>query len=117
MKTIYETLEMNKIQEQLLHYCASTLGKDKIQSLQMFDDEEELQEALDKVEEAMQFIERLGRLPLGGLTDMTSSLKKANRDGTLTGEELLLIQAHLECVMHVQNYFQNSVVFFEHILA
>ena len=42
MKTIYETLEMNKIQEQLLHYCASTLGKDKIQSLQMFDDEEEL---------------------------------------------------------------------------
>ena len=50
MKTIYETLEMNKIQEQLLHYCASTLGKNKIQSLQMFDDEEELQEALDKVE-------------------------------------------------------------------
>ena len=110
MKTIYETLEMNKIQEQLLHYCASTLGKDKIQSLQMFDDEEELQEALDKVEEAMQFVERLGRLPLGGLTDMTSSLKKANRDGTLTGEELLLVQAHLECVMHVQNYFQNSEI-------
>lgn len=110
MKTIYETLEMNKIQEQLLHYCASTLGKDKIQSLQMFDDEEELHEALDKVEEAMQFIERLGRLPLGGLTDMTSSLKKANRDGTLTGEELLLVQAHLECVMHVQNYFQNSEI-------
>ena len=46
MKTIYETLEMNKIQEQLLHYCASTLGKNKIQSLQMFDDEEELQEVL-----------------------------------------------------------------------
>ncbi len=110
MKTIYETLEMNKIQEQLLHYCASTLGKDRIQSLQMFDDEEELQEALDKVEEAMQFVERLGRLPLGGLTDMTSSLKKANRDGTLTGEELLLVQAHLECVMHVQNYFQNSEI-------
>ena len=110
MKTIYETLEMNKIQEQLLHYCASTLGKNKIQSLQMFDDEEELQEALDKVEEAMQFVERLGRLPLGGLADVTSSLKKANRDGILTGEELLLIQAHLECVMHVQNYFQNSEI-------
>lgn len=28
----------------------------------------------------------------------------------MTGEELLLVQAHLECVMHVQNYFQNSEI-------
>ena len=110
MKTIYETLEMNKIKNNCFITVLQHLEKIKYNLLQMFDDEEELQEALDKVEEAMQFVERLGRLPLGGLTDMTSSLKKANRDGTLTGEELLLVQAHLECVMHVQNYFQNSEI-------
>lgn len=108
MKTIYETLEMNRIQDQLIHFCASSLGKEKIQTLEMFDDEDDLQEALNKVEEGMQFIERQGRIPLGGLSDISLSLKKANRDGALTGEELLRIQAHLECVVHVQNYFHHS---------
>ncbi|UTY38801.1 hypothetical protein NMU03_14565 [Allocoprobacillus halotolerans] len=76
MKTIYETLEMNRIQDQLIHFCASSLGKEKIQTLEMFDDEDDLQEALNKVEEGMQFIERQGRIPLGGLSDISLSLKK-----------------------------------------
>ena len=110
MKNIYETLEMNIIQDKIMRFCASSLGKQEVQKLQIFDDEDDVNEALDKVDEAMTFIDRQGRLPLGGLSDISLSLKKANRDGQLTGEELLHVQTHLECVVNVQNYFDNSEI-------
>lgn len=110
MKTVYETLEMNKIQEQLMSMSASSLGKEKIQSLKIFDDEDDLNESLDKVDEAMRYVAYQGRIPLGGLSDISLSLKKANRDGHLLGMELLQIQAHLECVINVQNYFYHSEI-------
>ena len=78
MKNIYETLEMNIIQEKIMRFCASSLGKQEVQKLQIFDDEDDVNEALDKVDEAMKFIDRQGRLPLGGLSDISLSLKKAN---------------------------------------
>lgn len=110
MKTVYETLEMNKIQEQLMSMSASSLGKEKIKSLQILNDEDELNESLDKVDEAMRYIKYQGRIPLGGLSDISLCLKKANRDGRLLGSELVQIQAHLECVINVQNYFHHSEI-------
>ena len=53
MKTIYETLEMNEIQRQVQTYCASSLGKKRVSEMALFDDIDDLNEALDKVEEAM----------------------------------------------------------------
>lgn len=108
MKTIYETLEMNVIQQKLKTFCASSMGKKQIDDLAVFSDEDDLNEALDKVDEAMKLINIQGRMPLGGLSDISLSLKKANRDGSLNGEELLQIQAHLECIVNVQNYFNAS---------
>ena len=51
MKTIFETLEMNEIQRQVQGYCASTLGKKRVDNLVIFDDVEDLDEALEKVNE------------------------------------------------------------------
>ena len=108
MKTIYETLEMNEIQRQVQTYCASSLGKKRVGEMALFDDIDDLNEALDKVEEAMKLINLQGRLPLGGLSDISLLLEKANRDGTLQGDELLKVAHHLECLQSVKNYFQSS---------
>ena len=108
MKTIYETLEMNEIQRQVQTYCASSLGKKRVSEMVLFDDIDDLNEALDKVEEAMKLINLQGRLPLGGLSDISLLLEKANRDGTLQGDELLKVAHHLECLQSVKNYFQSS---------
>ena len=51
MKTIFETLEMNEIQRQVQGYCASTLGKKRVDNLVIFDDVEDLDEALEKLSE------------------------------------------------------------------
>ena len=67
MKNIYETLEMNIIQDKIMRFCASSLGKQEVQKLQIFDDEDDVNEALDKVDEAMKFIDRQGRLPENSL--------------------------------------------------
>lgn len=108
MKNIYETLEMNVIIEQIKQFCASSLGKNKVDSVYIFNDIDDLNESLCKVNEAMKYISLQGRLPLGGLSDISLSLEKVNRDGSLLTEELLKILSHLECVQSVKNYFLVS---------
>lgn len=110
MKTINEILEMKTIQEQVKNFCASTLGKNQVDSFSLFDDLEDLQESLDKVNEAMKLINLQGKMPLGGLSDVTLLLEKANREGTLLGEELLKIANHLECIISVKNYIAASEI-------
>ncbi len=110
MKTINEILEMNFIQEQVKNYCASTLGQNKVDSFSIYDDLEDLQESLNKVDEAMKLISVQGRMPLGGLSDISMILEKANRDGTLMGDELLKIVYHLECIISVKNYIELSEI-------
>lgn len=108
MKTLYELLEMNEIQNQIKGFCASTLGKNKVDSFQIIRDQEELEEEFIKVDEAMKLIQAQGRVPLGGLSDLSMSLKKANRDGMLLPEELLMVMSHLECVSSVRHYICDS---------
>ena len=108
MKSLFETLELPVIQEEMKRYCASTLGKNKVDSFAIFDDEEDLKEELDKVDEAMKIIRVQGRLPLGGLYDISMILEKANRDGVLYGDELLRVASHYQCIKNVKNYIENS---------
>lgn len=110
MKNIFEVLEMNIIQQVVKGFCASTLGQKKVDSFRIYDDIDDLNEALDKVDEAMKLISIQGRIPLGGLTDVSLLLEKANRDGILFGDELLKIAHHLECIIHVKNYMNSSEI-------
>lgn len=110
MKTIFETLELNEIQNQVKSFCASTLGKKRVDSFKIIHDIDDLNESLDKVGEAMKLINMQGRLPLGGLSDINMSLEKAKRDGTLLGEELLKVANQLECVVNVKNYISSSEI-------
>lgn len=108
MKTNYEILEMNAIIKEVQSYCACSLGKNMVSNLHVLDDLDDIKELLNKTNESMKFINLHGRLPLGGLSDINMSLEKANRDGSLLGEELLSVARHLECVVSVKNYFFTS---------
>lgn len=110
MKTNFEILEMNEIQNKLYDFCSSSLGKKKIELLNIIDDKEDLDEELKKVDEAMKLISIQGNMPLGGLTDISYLIEKANRDGTLLGEELLKIYSHLCCIQNVKNYIDSCEI-------
>ena len=107
MKTNFEILELNTIQLQLNNYCSSTLAKNKINHLSIFKDKENLENELLKVNDTMKCINYYGRLPLGGLTDISHLLKKANIDAILTGEELYQILNHLLCIENVIQYYET----------
>lgn len=110
MKNLYETLEMISIQNQVKQFCASSLGKKKIDDVHVFDDIEDLELALSQVKEAMESINQQGPLSLGGFYDISLLIEKAKRDGVLLGNELLQISLQIECVIHVQNYFSSSEI-------
>ncbi len=108
MKTIFETLEIDHLKEQIKTYCASSLGKQEVDTLYFFDDIDDLNSALDKVDEAMHLISLQDRLPLGGLYDISAMIERAKHDGTLYGDELLLVAGHLECIENIENYMNAS---------
>jgi len=105
MRNKFETLELSAIQNKLYNYTASLLAKSKIDHLTIFNDQEELEKELLKVKEAMKCIDYYGRLPIGGLTDISHLLKKASIDAVLNGEELYQIYNHLACIEQAQHYY------------
>lgn len=107
MKSNFETLELNTIQNYLYNYSASSLGKQKIDNLMIFRDKDDLEQELYKVEDVMKCINYYGRLPLGGFTDISLILKKASIDAILTGEELYKVYNHLCCIENVVQYYDR----------
>ena len=108
MKQAEKTLEFYKIKEQLKRYTACSLGKTRIDALSPFTDVVLLRRALAKTDEAMRLVNAYGPLGLGGLTDMSHALAKADMDGRLLPEELLRLVGLIDCVAHVLNYAKES---------
>lgn len=107
MKTNFETLELDKIQQQLFNFSSSSLGKEKIKQLTVFKDKEDLDKELQKVQDTMKCIQYYGRLPLGGFVDIQTIVKKAQMDAVLTGEELYKVYNHLCCIENVTHYYDK----------
>ena len=109
MKTIYETLEMNIIQNEIKRYCASTLGKDKVDSFDIYDDLEDLQISLEKVNEAMKIMNIQGRIPLGGLSDISLLYISPSRMSlTHKLQSVDFIKSILSCSVIVSSIFCTS---------
>lgn len=116
MKQIDETLEFNKIKEQLKHYTACSLGKQKIDAMCQFEDIEELQTALERCNEALQLVNAYGTVGLGGLHDLSRHMAKVQMDGMLFPMELLEIIGHVDVTNTVQNYAKESQLETPHFL-
>ncbi len=102
-KTIHK-LEFDKIKTQLSHYCACSLGKDLVEKLSMYQDQEEVKKQLGLTDEAMRLVYAYGTLPMGGVHDIGYAIKKAKMDGLLYPQDLLAIFASLEAVTSIKNY-------------
>lgn len=108
MKQSNETLELNKILEQLKRYTACSLGKDCIDQMHYFTDLEDLQLELRKTDEALHLCYAYGPVGLGGLHDLSNAVRKASMDGTLYPNELLDVVSQVDVVTTVLNYHSES---------
>ncbi|SEH56611.1 DNA mismatch repair protein MutS2 [Halobacillus karajensis] len=86
---ILHVLEFKKITEQLNEHAASSLGKEKTSSLKPSSDLEEIRQWQKETDEAGQVLRLKGHVPLGGIFDIKSSLKRTTIGGTLSALECL----------------------------
>ncbi len=110
MKNTYDTLEFNQIKNKVEAFCISSLAKDKIETLQPYQDLEDLKLDQKYLDQAMCLIYKYGRLPMGYYNDVEPLLLKANKDGTLFGEDFVQIVYLLNNVKEIINYLSDKEI-------
>ena len=104
MKQVNETLELNKVIEQLKHLTSCSLGKDHIERMAFFTSYDALVDELKQTEEIIRLCYAYGPLLLGGLHDLSHALAKSEMDGRLSPDELLDVVGQVDCAQHVKSY-------------
>ncbi|MCW9131702.1 endonuclease MutS2 [Bacillus paramycoides] len=102
-------LEYNKVKEQLLEHTASSLGRDKVKNLVPSTDFEEIVEMQDTTDEAAKVIRLKGSVPLGGITDIRSNVKRAKIGSMLSPNELLDIANTMYGSRNMKRFIEDMV--------
>lgn len=110
MKDIYDTLEFKQIKQRVSKYCKSALAKQEILDLSFYQDYDELLLAQKYLDQAMRLIYKYGRVPIGAFEDIEPLLQKANKDGTLFGEDFVAIVYLLNNVKEINEYLEDKEI-------
>jgi len=92
-----DSLEFPKILALIAGFAGSNAAKDAVAKTMPMTDAKLIKDALDEMEELADFINRGGRLPIGGIREMRDiiiTLQKGSE--TLSGEDLLRVRADIE---------------------
>ena len=102
-KSIYK-LELDQVLGQLAECAGSAPGKEACLSLKPISDLEEVQLLLEQTTAASELCTRKGNPGFSGVTDVSASLERAERGGSLQPGELLKIAAVLRCTRNIKSY-------------
>lgn len=107
-KFTLDKLEFNKIIKMLIKECSSSLGEKKAQALEPIFDYEQIVLWQEETSEGV-LIRRLEpQIPLGGLVDTKSSIRKAEVGGLLEAEEFLRIEANLRATRKLKSFLTKK---------
>ena len=108
MSELYEKsllkLELDKVLEQLAECAGSQIGKETCRNLRPVSDLEEVQLLLDQTTAASDLCTRKGNPSFSGVADVSASLERADRGGSLQPVELLRIAGVLRCARTIKSY-------------
>ena len=112
MSELYEKsllkLELDKVLDMLSACAGSQGGKDACLRLRPTSDLEEVQLMLQQTTDASDLCTRKGNPAFGDLNDMSASLERAERGGTLQPVELLRIAGILRCARNIKGYVSED---------
>ncbi|WP_215191950.1 endonuclease MutS2 [Exiguobacterium sp. s7] len=100
-------LEYEKLRQQLAAHAASTLGKERALNMQPDYTYDRVLSNLNVTREATEVVRLRDRLPLGGLTDVRSEVKRAAIGSVLSTSELLAVAAVMYSGRQVKNFFEK----------
>ncbi|MBG9475482.1 MULTISPECIES: endonuclease MutS2 [Priestia] len=106
---IFHVLEFNKVKEQLQKKVASSLGREKVANLIPSTQYEEVVKWQEATDEATTVLRLRGNVPLGGIFDVRSSVKRAEIGGTLSSNELLDVASTIYAARQVKQFIEQVV--------
>ena len=112
MSELYEKsllkLELDRVLEQLAECAGSTEGKAACMRLRPVSDLEDVRLMLDQTTAASDLCTRKGNPGFSEVRDVSASLERADRGGSLQPKELLHIAGNLRCARTIKGYVSED---------
>ncbi len=103
-----KSLEYNKILELLEKKAKFSLSKNKVKNLKPINDLKEIERLQQETSEAVSYILQKGVLPIGGISDITESIKRVTVGGILSISELLKVGDFLYVSKKITKYAEKN---------
>lgn len=106
-KNTINTLEWYKIQENLIDYCASSLGKEKASKIMPMYEKSKIEYMLTKTEDAIELIRKYSFPPLFGIHDLKAITKRLKKQAILENYEFMQIADSLRVSESLKEYISE----------
>ena len=107
MQNIYETFQFSVIKDHLLEYAKTELAKVYIDELEMLDNPNAVNNALEDLKEVSSIIVRFGPLPIGNSANALVLIDLAKKTGLLTPRDLHLIAEDVLTIVKIYTYLKK----------
>ena len=108
MKTIYETLEYNKILSKLAGFADSDAGKALCLSLKIIDDKDTLYKAINETDAAISCLKSSTAPTFNNLNDISEAMIRLSKEAALNATELLNISNCLDITDRLIEYRKSK---------
>lgn len=106
---VLKVLEFQKVKEQLIKHAASSLGREKVQTLIPSTEYETVCILQEQTDEALKILRLRGSAPLGGLVDVRESVKRSKIGSVLGSNELIEIAGTLYASRNMKRFIEDMV--------
>ncbi|AIF51428.1 endonuclease MutS2 [Pelosinus sp. UFO1] len=103
--SVLKTLEYNKIREMLADKSSSIMGRELAEKLVPANDFAEVTKRIAETREAREILDAMSSIPLGGIRDIRSLLKRAEIGSVLAPDELVAIGSTLYASRRMKSFF------------
>lgn len=105
--TILKTIEYHKIRKMLAEKASSIIGREIAENLLPVNDINEVKQRLDETEEAVNILNGYTNVPLGGIKDVRTIVKRAEISATLEPNELAAVRSTLYASRKLKGFFEG----------
>lgn len=104
---VLQTLEFNKVIQEVAKHCATHLGQREIEELVPMQEIEKVQEKLDEMDEALAVLRVYASIPLGGIFDIKPQSRRAQIGGVLSAQELMEITSTIRASKQIRMFIDQ----------